>query len=112
MGIEIKDALISMSQLKAQALDGYPVGFFQKYWDMVGPSVTQYTLDILEGKKDIKEINHSFIVLIPKQSHPKEPSHFRPKSLYNIIYKVVAKVLANRLKGSFRISSLTTNQHS
>ncbi|PKU75269.1 integrator complex subunit 11 [Dendrobium catenatum] len=39
------------------------------------------------------------VVLIPKVKNPDRPSKFRPISLCQTIYKIVAKILVNRLKG-------------
>ena len=46
----------------------------------------------------IPGINHTNIVLIPKVKTPNIMSNFRPISLYNVIYKIISKLLANRLK--------------
>jgi len=46
----------------------------------------------------LREQNHTFLALIPKRLGPSAVHHFRPISLCNIIYKIISKLLANRLK--------------
>lgn len=45
-----------------------------------------------------RNLNHTFLVLIPKVHSPRRVADFRPISLSNVFYNLVAKVLANRLK--------------
>lgn len=47
---------------------------------------------------EIGSINKTNIVLISKISNPVNIMHFRPISLCNVIYKLMAKVLANRIR--------------
>lgn len=46
-----------------------------------------------------KGLNETYICLIPKADRPQNVTKFRPISLCNVVYKIVSKVLANRLKG-------------
>ena len=45
-----------------------------------------------------KGVNSSFIVLIPKKDNPIGLGDYRPISLVSSVYKILAKVLFNRLK--------------
>jgi len=46
----------------------------------------------------LRQINHTFIALIPKRDNPAETQHFRPISLCNTVYKTISKILVNRMR--------------
>ena len=46
----------------------------------------------------LKEINRTFITLIPKSNNLESSNHYRTSSLCNVYYKIIAKILANRIK--------------
>lgn len=87
-----------MALFKSLGSDGMPPLFFQTYWTDVGMDITQAVLSCLNSGSILKSINHTFITLIPKVNHSNIVSDFRPISLCNVIYKIVSKVIANRLK--------------
>ena len=64
----------------------------------MGDTIVLAVLDFLNNGNMLPEINHTNIVLIPKIRNPMKMSDFRPISLCNVIYKIISKVLANRLK--------------
>lgn len=43
-------------------------------------------------------MNDTVIVMIPKKNNPEEMKDYRPISLCNVVYKVVAKCLVNMLR--------------
>ena len=95
---EVEHALNRMGPLKAPGPDGMAPIFYQKYWDIVGHDLTVSILSCLKDGSLLKKINHTHICLIPKVKNPESVKDFRPISLCNVIYKLIAKVLANRLK--------------
>lgn len=64
----------------------------------MGENVISVVLKFLNDDFFGSCINHTYIVLIPKVKDPVNTYDFRPISLCNGIYKLVSKILANRLK--------------
>ena len=95
---EVKAALFQMAPTKALGPDGMNALFFQKYWHIVGNNAIDAVLGFLESSHMVPGINATNIVLILKVKCPKKMSDFCPISLCNVIYKIISKVLANRLK--------------
>jgi hypothetical protein len=95
---EVELAIKQMAPTKAPGPDGMPPVFYQKYWHVIGSDVTKAVLSCLNSGRILKSINHTFITLIPKIKNPERVTEFRPISLCNVIYKLISKVLANRLK--------------
>ncbi|XP_074318679.1 uncharacterized protein LOC141655501 [Silene latifolia] len=95
---EIERAIFDMGSLKAPVPDGFQALFYQKHWPVVKDDVCAMVTRALEGKGLPEGMNDTNIVLIPKVSGPEYVSQFRPISLCNVAYKIVSKVLANRIK--------------
>ncbi|XP_041024031.1 uncharacterized protein LOC121264798 [Juglans microcarpa x Juglans regia] len=91
-------ALKQMEPASAPGPDGMAPLFFQNYWPILGKSVSIAILEVLNFGIIPSSMNHTFISLIPKKKNPVKVADFRPISLCNVIYKLISKVIANRLK--------------
>ena len=65
---------------------------------MIGDDVSKAVLDCLNSCHIPKEFNYTYVTLIPKVKNLEKKFEFRPISLCNVIYKLISKILANRLK--------------
>ncbi|XP_031091127.1 uncharacterized protein LOC115996126 [Ipomoea triloba] len=96
---EVKRAVFSMHPDKSPGPDGFNPEFYQAFWDILGPDITQLCNDFIASGKLPHGLNSTHIVLIPKKETPENMGDLRPIALCNVAYKIIAKVLANRLKG-------------
>ena len=95
---EVVVALNQRESITAPGPDDMPPFFYHSFWNLLGNDVSSAVLDCLNNCKIPKEINHTNITLIPKVKSQEFITEFRPISLCNVVYKLVSKVLANRLK--------------
>ncbi|GKD95824.1 hypothetical protein Tco_1379721, partial [Tanacetum coccineum] len=63
---EIKAAMFDIGDDKASGPDGYTFAFFKKGWSVVGHDVCKAVQDFFSNGCILKEINHTFLALIPK----------------------------------------------
>lgn len=87
-----------MRPWKALGLDRFPSRFYQKYWRMVLKKVCELVMRLWSNLSEIMNINHTYTFLIPKVEQPQMKSQLSPISLCNVIYKLLSKVVVNRLK--------------
>lgn len=95
---ELQFALKQMDVETALGSDGFHPLFYKKFWNKVGMEVLEAVLTALNVGTILANLNHTFLNLISKVQSPRQVIDFRPISLSNVLYKLIAKVLANCLK--------------
>ncbi|CAA7024809.1 unnamed protein product [Microthlaspi erraticum] len=95
---EIKDAVFVLPKNKAPGPDGFTVEFFTLSWDLVRNDLISAVKDFFLNGTLTRQVNATVISLIPKILGASVLSDFRPISLCNTVYKVISRLLANRLK--------------
>jgi hypothetical protein len=98
-----------LRKIKVPGPDGWTVEFFTYFFDLVGEDL----LEMVEESRRLGKINgglnSTFLTLIPKANKPVTYEDFRPISLCNLCYKVISKIIANRIK-PFLSRSLSEEQ--
>ena len=95
---EIFAALSSFCGDKAPGPDGFTMAFWLFCWDVVKPEILGLFREFYLHGTFQRSLNSTFLLLIPKKEGTEDLKNFRPISLVGSVYKLLAKVLANRLK--------------
>jgi len=95
---EIEGSVFSMAQDKAPGPDGFIVAFYRNHWDIIKKDFIRMVKNFFSKCKMGNSIKSSHLALIPKDPNPQSFDRFRPISLCNVSYKIITKILANRLK--------------
>jgi hypothetical protein len=95
---EIDDVIPDLPADKALSPNGFNCVFFKKAWPIIKQDFYKFCMDSYDHQVDLKCINYSYIILVPKNDNPETVNDFRPISLMDSSPKIVAKLLANRIK--------------
>ncbi|KAK3226086.1 hypothetical protein Dsin_005948 [Dipteronia sinensis] len=93
-----KKTVFDIGVMKAPGRDGLPALLYQIFWDKVGPSMVKDCLGCLNDGHSLEKMNDTLISLIPKKKVLDRILDFRPISLCNVLYKIVAKSIANQFR--------------
>ncbi|GJV33536.1 RNA-directed DNA polymerase, eukaryota [Tanacetum coccineum] len=96
---EVKRAVWDCGVDKSPGPDGFSFSFYRHFWPVIEKDVFE-AVDYFFMYGEIPNgCNSNFIALIPKILDANMVKDFRPISLIGSLYKIIAKILANRLVG-------------
>src|SRR6266540_4947971 len=86
-----------MAHNKAPGPDGFPVEFYQKFWEIIKGDLMAMFHDLHAGDLPLFSLNFGVISLIPKVQEANIIQQYRPICLLNVSFKFFTKVATNRL---------------
>ena len=89
---EFKEAVMEMHPDKSPGPGGFNLAFYQQFWDLVCDDMYRDSLGWMNNLCFPPTINNTNIYLIPKLEKPESMKDYMPIALYNVNYKILAKV--------------------
>jgi len=95
---EIKKAVFSIGPHRAPGLDGFTCNFYHQFWEDINLAIIMEVKKFFEYNYLEQTHNHTNLCLILKIFVPSTMADFRQITLCNVSYKIISKILVNRLK--------------
>ena len=95
---ECKGALFSMKLNKTPGSDGLSVEFYQLFWSHISPFFMNSVRESFIKDQLSDTQKHGILTLIFKSGDKTKLTNWRPITLLNVDYKIIARVLAHRLQ--------------
>ena len=95
---ECKDALKKIKSNKSPGDDGIPTEFYKTFWNEIGSLLVHVYNKSFENKILPLSMRKSVITLIHKKEDKTNIENYRPISLTNTDFRILACVLASRLQ--------------
>jgi hypothetical protein len=95
---EVEETVKEMSQGKAPRARWLHLDFFQACWSIIGKDLWEAVEEARTSQSVLRAFNATFLALIPKEKEANTTDKYRPISLCNVVYKIISKIIAKRLK--------------
>lgn len=94
---EIREVVFQMNASGALRPDGFSGAFYHACCDIIGKDIVAGVQQFFRESYLLPNINSVFLVLLPESADVTSISQFRPIALANFFFKIITKILANRL---------------
>jgi len=86
-----------MEHNKAPGPDGFPVEFYQVFWNLIKDDLMALFTDFHKEELNLYSLNFGIIMLIPKIQEATKIQQYMPICVLNVSFKFFTKVGTNRL---------------
>ena len=94
---EVREAIFQMEHNKSPGPDGFPVEFYQAFWDTIKGDLMALFSEFHKGELPLYNLNFGTIILLPKCKEAIKIQQYRPICLLNVSFKIFTKVATNRI---------------
>lgn len=95
---EIEGVLKTFAHEKSLGPNGWRVEIFLAFFDIMGEDLLQMVAQSRSEGFVFRALNQTYIALIPKKNKPESFNDYRPIALCSLVYKIITKIIANRIK--------------
>ena len=96
---KLKTAIYQLDNEKSTGIDGIPIEYFKSYYEYLKYDLLQlYNLILFENNNLTTSLNQAIITFSFKNDKKENLKNWRPISLLCSDYKILTKILSNRLK--------------
>ncbi|CAI5942274.1 unnamed protein product [Closterium sp. NIES-65] len=95
---DVRKAVKELAPRKSPGADGLPKELFDHNWDLLGPILMDLVRRFAERDELPHSVSTAVTILLHKKGEKSELGNYRPITLLSTVYKIIAKVMASRLK--------------
>jgi hypothetical protein len=81
---EVRAAIFQMEHNKAPGPDGFPLEFYQVFWDVIKDDLMALFVEFHRGALPLNSLNFGTIILLPKEKDAKVIQQYKPICLWNL----------------------------
>lgn len=95
---EIKTVVFSFANGKSPGIDGLSIEFYIKFWELIKKDFLEVINMIFKNGELTPSQRRGLVTIIHKKGEKDKIKNYRPITLLNADYKIIAKIISNRMK--------------